>query len=298
VNAQHISDEDLVLYSMQSLSAGETSAVDLHLESCPECRHRLAETIGDLALLSLSVEQQPVPEGSRERFLSRIATEPQAVTIPAQAATVSQAAPLPKRTPVATPLPEREPAPRHATIEPKPRRNWFPVLIPWAVAFALMILAGYLGSQNQKLNDLLDADKGQIASLSAQTAQARDAAERITDLLRSPAAKQVILTEGKVALPPIGHTSYLAEKGALLFVGNNLKPIPANKTYELWIIPADGKAPIPAGLFRPDDKGQASVVLPKLPEGVPAKAIAVTIENAEGSATPTMPIVLSGAAGI
>ena len=84
----------------------------------------------------------------------------------------------------------------------------------------------------------------------------------------------------------------------MVFVGNNLKPIPAGKTYELWVIPADGKAPIPAGLFRPDDHGSASVVLPKLPEGVPAKAFGVTIENAEGAATPTMPIVLSGAAGL
>ena len=157
-----------------------------------------------------------------------------------------------------------------------------------------LALAGYLGSKNQKLDDLLNSDKGQIAQLSAQAAHAQE----VLDALTSPAAKQVVLTEGKGAPPPTGHTSYLADKGALVFVGNNLKPIPANKTYELWIIPADGKAPIPAGLFRPDGKGSASVVLPKLPEGVPAKAFGVTVENAEGANSPTMPIVLSGAAGL
>ena len=61
------------------------------------------------------------------------------------------------------------------------------------------------------------------------------------------------------------------------------------------MIPADGKAPIPAGLFRPDAAGNASVVLPPLPRGVPAKAFGVTIEKAEGSATPTAPIILVGA---
>ena len=157
----------------------------------------------------------------------------------------------------------------------------------------MLALAGYLGNQNQRLNELLNNDKGQIAQLSAEAAHAQE----VLDTLTSPEAKQVTLTEGKGAPPPTGRTSYLADKGALVFVGNNLKPIPAGKTYELWVIPADGKAPIPAGLFRPDDHGSASVVLPKLPEGVPAKAFGVTIENAEGSATPTMPIVLSGAAG-
>jgi anti-sigma factor RsiW len=282
VNAHHISDEDLVLYSMQSLSAGETSAAALHLEECAECARQLAEVSGDLALVSLSVDQQPLPEGARSRFMSRVAAEPQIATATSVAAVPIAVSPKPG------------PEPDRVIHEVKPRRNWFPILIPWAAAFALLAIAGYLGNQNQQLNQLLNGDKGQIAQLSADAAHAQE----VLDTLTSPAAKQVTLTEGKGTPAPTGRTSYLADKGALIFVGNNLKPIPEGKTYELWVIPADGKAPIPAGLFRPDDHGSASVVLPKLPEGVPAKAFGVTIENAEGSATPTMPIVLSGAAGL
>ncbi len=268
---------------MQSLSAGETATAELHLGECAECGRHLAEIAGDLALLSLSVDQQPVPAGARDRFMSRVATESQSAPTPASIATPSAA------------MPTAEPAePRRVIQEVKPRRNWFPILIPWAAAFAMLALAGYLGSRNQKLDDLLNDDKGQIAQLSTKAARAED----VMDALTSPSAKQVVLTEGKGAPPPTGHTSYLADKGALVFVGNNLKPIPAGKTYELWIIPADGKAPIPAGLFRPDEKGSASLILPKLPEGVPAKAFGVTVENAEGATTPTMPIVLSGAAGL
>ncbi len=62
------------------------------------------------------------------------------------------------------------------------------------------------------------------------------------------------------------------------------------------MIPANGKAPVPAGLFRPDAAGTATLVLPPLPAGVPAKAFGVTIEKASGSDSPTTPIVLSGAA--
>jgi len=283
VNARHISEDDLVLYSLQSLSAGQTAAAELHLEACPECRRQLSEIAGDLALLSLSVEPQPIHAGARERFLGRVASEPQL----SAANHIATTAEMQKSTPAA------DPAPR-VIHEVKPRRNWFPILIPWAAAFALLVLSGYLGNRNDKLHDLLDEDKGQIAQLAAQAGRA----QQVLDALTSPAAKNVTLTEGKAAPPPTGHTSYLADKGALVFVGNNLKPIPANKTYELWIIPADGKAPVPAGLFRPDERGSASLVLPKLPAGVPAKAFGVTIENAEGAASPTLPIVLSGAAGL
>ena len=87
-----------------------------------------------------------------------------------------------------------------------------------------------------------------------------------------------------------------ANRGGLIFQASNLDPLPLNKAYELWVIPANGKAPIPAGTFRPDATGSASLVLPPLPTGVPAKAFGVTVERAEGSETPTAPIILSGVA--
>jgi anti-sigma-K factor RskA len=79
-------------------------------------------------------------------------------------------------------------------------------------------------------------------------------------------------------------------------LATNLKPLPEGKTYELWVIPANGKPPVPAGLFRPDSTGAATLVLPSLPTGIQAKAFGVTIEKASGSDAPTSPIILSGAA--
>jgi anti-sigma-K factor RskA len=70
--------------------------------------------------------------------------------------------------------------------------------------------------------------------------------------------------------------------------------LPPQKAYELWLIPTSG-APIPAGVFKPDAHGSASVVNPPLPAGAEAKAFAITVENESGSATPTMPIVMMGA---
>ena len=74
-----------------------------------------------------------------------------------------------------------------------------------------------------------------------------------------------------------------------------MAPLPANKAYELWVIPANGAPSIPAGTFWPDAAGNASLILPKIPEGVDAKAFGVTIESSEGSPTPTLPIIMAGA---
>jgi anti-sigma-K factor RskA len=118
--------------------------------------------------------------------------------------------------------------------------------------------------------------------------------QKLMNTLSSPEAKQVTLTETKRPSQPVGHAIYMERSGALIFMASNLRPMPQNKTYELWLIPANGKAPIPAGLFRPDASGDASVVMPTIPAGVKAKAFGVTVEDAQGSATPTLPIVMSG----
>jgi anti-sigma-K factor RskA len=117
----------------------------------------------------------------------------------------------------------------------------------------------------------------------------------VLDLLTAPEAQHVLLTAQKTSPAPAARAVYAASRGALLLEASNLKPLPEGKTYELWVIPANGSAPIPAGRFWPDAAGSASLVLPKIPEGVLAKAFGVTIEKNEGSATPTAPIVLSGA---
>jgi Anti-sigma-K factor rskA len=261
----HISEEDLALYAMQALSPVEESTAQAHLDVCAYCRAVLAEAMADVSLVGLSVEQQAPPEGARQRLMARIANTSQ------ESAVASGDAPV-------TPIREES------------RRGFKPGWFGWAVAAAMLAMAVYLGYSNHKLQQQLSEDRGQIARLAAGA----DRAEALTDALTSPDAKQVTLTETKGPAKPVGHATYLPKRGALIFVASNLRPVPANKTYELWLIPANGKAPMPAGLFRPDGGGNASVVMPMLPEGVDAKAFGVTIEDAQGSPTPTLPIVMAG----
>jgi hypothetical protein len=160
----------------------------------------------------------------------------------------------------------------------------------WVLALVLLILAAYLGSRDLRLKKQIDEDHSQIALLTTQAGKA----QVLTDVLASPDAKLVTLGESKLPPLPVGHAAYLAKNGALVFVGSRLRALAANRSYELWLIPSTGKAPIAAGLFRPDAKGNASVVLPSLAAGTEAKSFIVTVEDAGGAATPTLPIVMSG----
>jgi hypothetical protein len=262
---EHIPQEDLVLYAMQAMQTHELAAVRLHLEQCAECRQALAEVNGELALVAMSVEQKPLPEGARARFAERIAAD---ASHNAKAGTG----------PV-VPMERKRPA-RTAAL-------W----MGWLAAAALLLFALSLEQRVHVLDDQLAQQKK--AAEEQATANAR--AQQVLNVLTAPSAKRVLLTAAKAKPEPTGRAVYLADNGGLVFQANDLGQLAENKTYELWVIPADGKAPIPAGLFRPDTAGSASIVLPPLPKGVPAKAFGVTIEKAEGSATPTAPIILVGA---
>jgi hypothetical protein len=264
IYGDHISEEDLALYAMRSLAPTETAAAQGHLNTCGECRSKLADILGELSLVAFTVPQEPVPAEARDRFIKRLRAETAA-----------------KRPEAIRPAPAPQ-LPAHSS-------NWFGGL-GWAAAAAALLFAAYMGNNTRNLRQQLDSQRYQVLQLSNQVSRS----QQILDVLTSRTAKRVTLLEVKAAVQPTAHVIYEKDKGALIFVASHLHPVQANKTYELWLIPANGQAPIPAGLFRPDVNGSASVVLPPLPTGVDAKAFGVTIEEAQGAATPTMPIVMSG----
>jgi anti-sigma-K factor RskA len=176
------------------------------------------------------------------------------------------------------------------TAVPSRGRSKWALIAPWTIAACLAIACSILGYKVSSMNDALDGESRLVSNLAAKASHA----QQVLEVFNAPDAQRVTLTAAKTPPAPTAHTVYLAERGALMMEANNLKPIPAGKTYELWVIPASGAAPVPAGTFTPNADGYASVVLPRLPSGVIAKAFGITVENAGGSSTPTLPIVLSG----
>jgi len=178
--------------------------------------------------------------------------------------------------------------PRRGTTAP-PRRSWW-VLAPSLAAAALVLLAIFLMRQNSALRQQI---AGMDYDAVAQQVELRRAREIVSTLTANDAMR-VTLVAAKTPPQPQGKAIYVRDRSSLIFIASNMPAAPPEKAYELWLIPTSG-APIPAGVFRPDAHGSATVVNPPLPAGIEAKAFAITIEPEAGSTTPTMPVVMLGA---
>ncbi|HEX4006782.1 MAG TPA: anti-sigma factor [Acidobacteriaceae bacterium] len=162
--------------------------------------------------------------------------------------------------------------------------------IAWVLALIFAGIAAGLAHHQAWLRAELNLSEGDASQLRTQLGHA----EQIVGVMTSPQSAHVVLTETRQPEHPVGQVSWLASKGALVFIAGGLRPLPAGKTYELWLVPEGGKAPIPAGLFRPDADRGATVVLPPLPAETRAKLFMVTEEPGQGATIPSLPIVMEG----
>jgi len=315
--ADHYDQGDLALFAMQLLPRNEHAAMAAHLANCTYCRQELANLQGDLATYAHTVDMHSPPALARERLLNQVAREKRFTPLeriePERVIPVQRVERIERIEAAATgqPLGYGTRGQNYATglgtgryLDENDDRKMDQVSdagkifakafpwIGWAAAAGLAIAAGNLYHERETQRVTLIAQAGTIDRLSADTAGAKQLLETITDA----SARQVTLSRatGSPVAVPQGRATYVASKGALIFLAANLEPIETFKTYELWLIPADGRDPIPAGTFRPDARGNASVILPPLPKGIDAKAFGVTIEDDGGSQVPTMPIVLAG----
>lgn len=158
-----------------------------------------------------------------------------------------------------------------------PKRSWWRTL-EWVAAVAALAIVLLLVRQNSDLRRNLAFIQVRMHHQQAELTRAKE----VADLFTAPETQQVTLIAAKTPPQPQGKAFYLRSRGQLIFLANNLPPLPADKIYELWLIPKVG-APVPAGLFRPDAHGGATVVNPPLPAGVEAKTFAVTLEPESGS---------------
>jgi anti-sigma-K factor RskA/putative zinc finger protein len=258
--------EDLALYALNALSGEDRANLEKHLATCSVCTLELGQLRGDGALLALSTLGPKPPLRSRQRLLDAVAKE-------AAASPISRAQNA------------REMGHPPAAA---PRRSWWGAL-GWAATAAVIVFAASLWKENGALKQ----------SLASANVQAAESTRELEDLRRiaapiiAPEAQRITLVAVKTPPQPQGKAFYLRNRSNLVFVANNMPSLPPQKAYELWLIPAQG-APIPAGVFRPDAHGSATVVNPPLPAGAEAKAFAITVENESGATTPTMPIVMMG----
>jgi len=290
----HISQDDLLLFALQFLPEEQMLTAQEHLLECEDCRRQVTWIQGDLVAYGMTAEMHEPPAGARERLLRSIAKEKKVV--PISAAAPVAAAPVVASEPVEGAADEVLATRKVFSIEDAPVRRGMGASgwAGWAVAAAAIGAAGLQYEQNRTTSNQLAEIQDKYTQSQVDANRAGTVLETLTDA----SAKQVVLHLPASKEPtelPEGHASYLSKKGSVVFVANHLPLLQANTTYELWLIPAGaGAKPIPAGTFKPDSAGRASVVTAGLPVGVVAGAFGVTIEPEGGSTTPTLPIVLAG----
>jgi Anti-sigma-K factor rskA/Putative zinc-finger len=261
--------EDLALYSLGSLDGAERAVLEAHLAKCASCQHELELLRGDVSLLALTAMGPKPPARSRQRLMSAIANEPQ----------------LPN-TATASVAPHLQPRSQQSS-RPSTAPSWWGAFgwptLRWASAVALVLVCVALVRQNSILQQTVGGMRARFeAQLNAQGNKLEQANQTLATLLDPEATKIELVAVGSKPQPR-GKAIYQRRNRNLIFFASNLPTLPADKIYELWLFPANGGAPIAAGLFKPDARGSATVVNPPLPEGVAAKNFAVTLEPVSGS---------------
>lgn len=173
----------------------------------------------------------------------------------------------------------RQTPPQTELVVGRLRPRWL-ALTPVVVALVLAITSLVLLLEVQRLKDA-----------NAKLARDRDHAIEILAMLKDPTAQQMTLVPTKTPPQPQVKTFYVRDKGHVLLMANNLAEPPANKAYQLWLLPPDGK-PMPCGTFRTDWRGHGMMLHYMKTAGIDAKGFAVTVEPESGSSEPTGEIML------
>jgi hypothetical protein len=154
-----------------------------------------------------------------------------------------------------------------------PERKGFFVWLPWVVAavLALVVVSVALPGRFPKTG-------------AAVNSAARF--DEILSILNDPVTRDVAFGD-----PAARGRFFVSPTKGVVFIAAHLPRLDAGRTFEMWVIPADGK-PIPAGIF--EALADSTAVHIRRGPMVSAAALAISVEPAGGSQQPsTTPIIVT-----
>lgn len=274
--------EQAAAYALGALDGNEARAFEGALRVDPELRDLVRELRSVTEALAGTAPALEPPAAVKARLLLEIEER--------RPAAAKRAADLPAGTPISAAI--------SAPPGAQPRR-W----IPWAVAAAMAMLSLAFYWQSASLRTQLAAQAGHINELMASAELARaesaDLRQTVAKLRESNrlASFRIALLDSLLAAAPktIAVSVWDNERQDGVFIVRNLKPLPSDKDYQLWIIDPKYPSPVDAGVFQVDAKGSVREDFrAKLPIQT-ANQFAVTIERKGGAAVPnTKEMVLAG----
>ena len=246
--------------ALGALPDDELAQVQEHLATCESCTAELNGFRETVAMLA-AVSAETPPASLRRSIMSRIAVTPQ---LPPLVITAESTEPPPVAEPTG-PVPSESPQDLPDNVVPI--RRWFRrpgALIAAAIA-AVVIGGGAVVAINQA---------GGPGTQVAQTPE--------ECIAQAPDKVEVAPAAGGQ-----GTVSYAASCSAVMLDVTGLPDLPDNQTYQLWALKGDQARSLDV---LPDaSAGQPQLVTKSTEPG--ENAVAITVEPAGGSKTPTLPIV-------
>jgi anti-sigma-K factor RskA len=186
---------------------------------------------------------------------------------------------------------------------PAPARAGSRGVAGWLAAAAALVLASGLGLWALQLRTSLDAMNARVDRAEAEVVRIQrtlNEAQQQTRVLQAhnsvlfaPDTLRVDLA-GEGPAPGSKARAFMSRHSGVVLVADQLPALPADKVYQLWVVPV-GAAPVSAGLLAPDPTGHAALFFPMPADVTAPQALAVTVEPAGGLPAPSGSRVLLGA---
>ena len=260
--------QDLVAeYAFGLTDAEQTRLVETNLPACPEAAIQLADFQRIQVEMRSAVPQIEPPAGLEARLMAAIAT------------------PAPTQTRVSTP-----PQPARVTSPaPKPLRHWYTQPM-WLVAAAVLVLVVSNAIWFLRMEELARRETDLLTQLANKTEAEQAFVIANTDGLRWVRLPPSETTEANSQVVAV--LMWNTESQIGLLYAQNLPKLTPNTTYQLWL--TKGEARLSAGTFSIDETGKAAYLF-HIKQSIDDYTWArITVEPAQGSATPSDTVVVNG----
>lgn len=273
----------LSAHALGALETAEARAMEEHLRTCAECRAEFGAWQETASALAFASPMAAPSANLRTRILEKARATPQSTGKQETKRIDGQMAVT------------KEVSDKSSNVIPMlaaPRQTWSVMQKFGAIAASLIIAALALALVRQwQRNKAMEAE---IAQISRQVRESERELARIREDKNLLIAPSVVTLGGtELAASARARLSYDQHSGRAMLVADGLPPAPEGKAYQLWFI-AEGKPPMPGGVFTTDAKGHAELRDQMPPEGRKAGVFAVTLERAGGVPAPEGKAYLQG----
>jgi anti-sigma-K factor RskA len=269
-------DELLAFYALGALTDEEREQVEAYLAEHPEAQAQVKELELAAAALPYGVPPIEPSDQTKKELMARVTADQRIRST------------------------HRSTASRRAVSRSESRSG---VFAPFAFSAVSLVIAAFavifmlsLNRQVSNLQSEVAVLRNALVAQENTVKQLNEAIEQVNAKLPQATPQRLLTTftiKGTTAQPN-AHAQLMTDPNSqsAVLVVSGLEPLPAGKTYQIWLI--EGDTPKSAGLLKVDASGAGVSILTPQETISSFHALGVSIEPEKGSAQPTGDIVLLG----